>query len=32
MGDGVVRFFSENTDHVVRYKLGVRNDGFTVSF
>ena len=27
LGDASVRFFSENIDHAVQYKLGVRNDG-----
>lgn len=26
LADGAVRFFSEDLEHVVRYKLGVRND------
>lgn len=30
MGDGSVRFISENIDHGVRYKLGVRNDNMSV--
>lgn len=28
-GDGSVRFVTENIDHVVRYSIGVRNDGLT---
>jgi type II secretory pathway pseudopilin PulG len=31
LGDASVRFFSENLDHTVRYKLGVRNDGLTLA-
>ncbi|MEQ9411123.1 MAG: DUF1559 domain-containing protein [Fuerstiella sp.] len=30
LGDGSVRFISENIDHGTRYKLGVRNDGLAV--
>lgn len=30
LGDGSVRFMSENIDHGTRYKLAVRNDGLTV--
>ncbi len=29
--DGSVRFVSENIDHLVRYNIGVRNDGNTVT-
>jgi prepilin-type N-terminal cleavage/methylation domain-containing protein len=28
--DGAVRFCSENLEHAVRYKLGVRNDGLAI--
>jgi hypothetical protein len=31
LGDASVRFFSESIDHVVRYSVGVRNDGLTVA-
>lgn len=32
LGDASVRFFTESIDHVVRYSLGVRNDGLAVAF
>ena len=30
LGDGSVRFLSENIDHGVRYKIGVRNDNLPI--
>lgn len=32
LADASVRFFSESIDHVVRYSIGVRNDGLPVTF
>jgi hypothetical protein len=32
LADASVRFFSENLEHTVRYKLGVRNDGLVLAF
>lgn len=32
LGDASVRFFTESIDNIVRYGIGVRNDGLSVTF